>query len=398
MAIDVKDLQSINAGQQVDQQANNRQAKPRKRKGNKQQQAQAQPDQQPANTTQTQPIIDSKLKQSVEIKTENSIQQVNQGLTNKAADKKVVSVVAKDRNNSKKPQPQQNQVPSTVKEPIVAENRNAKTTAVVVSSPPIVGKHQQIVSEEADDTDAGIELDGSSNSGSSVKDMNEVHVKSASVSPIMAQSSVVMESNIVEKPDTETQTVQPSSASLSPLKFEVAKKSTTTKQQLAENQQVIDADAELIERNRQKKNSLQKEGNQNASPQVVTDKTSLPTSNGIDKSVKLQRRFSSQKSLDSSDGSICKVCQQHVYQMEQMLAEKSIYHKKCFRCHQCKIQLRVDNYSSHEGQVYCKAHHRQIFQPRVKLDNEDDVDIVAKSSKYHLLRLFSRLSQFRASF
>lgn len=88
-------------------------------------------------------------------------------------------------------------------------------------------------------------------------------------------------------------------------------------------------------------------------------------------------------SVDNSvETSMCKFCNNHVYQMERMLAEKSLYHKKCFRCHQCKIQLQINSYASHEGQVYCKAHHRQIIQPAVKVDNENDVDIVAKSSKY----------------
>lgn len=88
--------------------------------------------------------------------------------------------------------------------------------------------------------------------------------------------------------------------------------------------------------------------------------------------------------LANSGKSLCKNCGQHVYQMERMMAEKSIYHKKCFRCKECKIQLLVNNYASHEGQLYCKAHHRKILQPQVKLADPDEIANggVAKSSKY----------------
>ncbi|KAG9508485.1 LIM domain and actin-binding protein 1, partial [Fragariocoptes setiger] len=105
-----------------------------------------------------------------------------------------------------------------------------------------------------------------------------------------------------------------------------------------------------------------------------------PATNGAkattDNAARTQRRFSSQSSQD--ENSNCKVCDKHVYQMERILAVKSIYHKQCFRCLQCNIQLRIDNFASHEGRVYCKAHHRQLFQPKPTFDADDNDEMANK--------------------
>lgn len=272
----------------------------------------------------------------------------------------------------------------------------------------VIAKHKQlVVPEEADDIDAGIELDGSSNSGSSVKDIGEDQ-KSASVSPVMAQATgsdttsgigvtkQTAQVSPIEKVDGSVCTAAKLLTAPSDAPQKV-KKSTSlaTKQQLAANQQVIDADEQQLQQrlqNRQKKLISQDSGaSLDDSPVLENDNIGLKKAQATrdmtnqvkdDKTTRAKpRRFSPQSSQESADASSCRNCSQHVYQMERMLAEKSIYHRRCFRCYQCKIQLRVDNYSSHEGQVYCKAHHRQIFQPQVKLDNSNDVDIVAKSSK-----------------
>lgn len=77
--------------------------------------------------------------------------------------------------------------------------------------------------------------------------------------------------------------------------------------------------------------------------------------------------------------------------MEQIKAEKAIWHKNCFRCRECNKQLKyivfdlfgntfiylsiffffsVDTYQSHEGTVYCKPHFKALFAPKVV---EDDI-------------------------
>lgn len=316
--------------------------------------------------------------------------------------KQSASVVPSERTTLKKQQQQQPQEvpPQPVKEiSVVSSKRVVATpepaTTVVAGTPPVsvIGKHQQISTEEADDVDAGIELDGSSNSGSSVKDMNEDQMKSTSVSPVMAQSNLVNESgaSLNVKQQVTIAEVVPVDRSTKTMCSDASPVKKTTKQQLAANQQVIDADEQQLQeklKNKQRKSSLSQGSSSSSSNTPSKDnnsqngdkKSSIGQANSVDKSSgRMRRSFSSQSSQD--DATLCKVCEQHVYQMERMLAEKSVYHKRCFRCHQCKIQLRIDNYSSHEGRPYCKAHHRQIFQPQMKLDKENDVDIVAKSSK-----------------
>jgi hypothetical protein len=248
----------------------------------------------------------------------------------------------------------------------LSDDVKSKKIGSIVTPQTVLAK--QISTEEQDDIDAGIELDGSSNSGSSVKDLNEDQVKSTSVSPLMAQSSLVNENRNSTKHAVENAPLEQLAGSLCTDIAMSKKVGLTTKQQLAANQQVIDADEQSLQQklqSKQRKSSVQ-------SNTSNTSSTRLMNSSNV----------SGQQSGAPQSPALCKVCDQHVYQMERMMAEKAVYHKSCFRCHQCKTQLRVDNYASHEGQVYCKAHHRQIFQPQVKLDNEDDVDIVAKSSKY----------------
>ncbi|XP_060532640.1 uncharacterized protein LOC132705790 isoform X3 [Cylas formicarius] len=60
----------------------------------------------------------------------------------------------------------------------------------------------------------------------------------------------------------------------------------------------------------------------------------------------------------------CKACGKQVFQMEQMKAEKAIWHKNCFRCTECNKQLTVDTYESNEGSLYCKPHFKALFAPK----------------------------------
>uniref|UniRef100_A0A034VB88 Xin actin-binding repeat-containing protein 2 n=2 Tax=Bactrocera dorsalis TaxID=27457 RepID=A0A034VB88_BACDO len=66
----------------------------------------------------------------------------------------------------------------------------------------------------------------------------------------------------------------------------------------------------------------------------------------------------------------CHLCAKPVYKMEEIKAEKSIYHKNCFRCRECNRQLKVDNYQSHEGVLYCMVHFKLLFYPKCVEDSE----------------------------
>ncbi|XAR50144.1 hypothetical protein NMG60_11004397 [Bertholletia excelsa] len=58
----------------------------------------------------------------------------------------------------------------------------------------------------------------------------------------------------------------------------------------------------------------------------------------------------------------CKACEKTVYWVDQLTADNKVYHKSCFRCHHCKGTLKLSNYCSFEGVLYCKPHFDQLFK------------------------------------
>ncbi|XP_050315522.1 uncharacterized protein LOC126750068 isoform X1 [Anthonomus grandis grandis] len=79
-------------------------------------------------------------------------------------------------------------------------------------------------------------------------------------------------------------------------------------------------------------------------------------------STKAQEKFNGSQIEMSTN---CKVCGKQVFQMEQIKAERSVYHKNCFRCSECSKQLTVDTYESNDGSLYCKPHFKALFAPKV---------------------------------
>ncbi|RZC39291.1 uncharacterized protein BDFB_009590, partial [Asbolus verrucosus] len=82
-------------------------------------------------------------------------------------------------------------------------------------------------------------------------------------------------------------------------------------------------------------------------------------------SSKAQEKFNGAQ-VDSSN---CRACGKAVFQMEQIKAEKAIWHKNCFRCEECNKQLNVDTYQSNEGTLYCKPHFKALFTPKAVEDD-----------------------------
>ncbi|XP_024084720.1 LIM domain and actin-binding protein 1 isoform X14 [Cimex lectularius] len=76
---------------------------------------------------------------------------------------------------------------------------------------------------------------------------------------------------------------------------------------------------------------------------------------------------------DSQTSSTCKSCGKTVFAMEQVKAEKAVWHKNCFRCQTCNKQLTMDIYSSHEGTLYCKPHFKELFKPKAVIEDEEPV-------------------------
>ncbi|XP_068804808.1 xin actin-binding repeat-containing protein 2 isoform X3 [Struthio camelus] len=74
------------------------------------------------------------------------------------------------------------------------------------------------------------------------------------------------------------------------------------------------------------------------------------------------------KKLQLQEKEICALCQQRVYPMECLVADKQNFHKSCFRCHHCGSKLSLGNYASLHGQIYCKPHFKQLFKSKGNYD------------------------------
>ncbi|XP_065350529.1 glutamic acid-rich protein isoform X4 [Cloeon dipterum] len=83
------------------------------------------------------------------------------------------------------------------------------------------------------------------------------------------------------------------------------------------------------------------------------------------------RTFSKQE-VDTGS-KLCRKCDRQVFQMEQIKAERAVWHKSCFRCKECNKQLSIDTYGSHEGELYCKPHLKELFKPKV-VEIEEDIN------------------------
>jgi hypothetical protein len=87
-------------------------------------------------------------------------------------------------------------------------------------------------------------------------------------------------------------------------------------------------------------------------------------------SSKAQEKFNGAQ-IDTSN---CRACEKPVFQMEQIKAEKGVWHKNCFRCTECNKQLNVDTYQSNEGSLYCKPHFKALFTPKAVEDDAPPSD------------------------
>jgi len=78
---------------------------------------------------------------------------------------------------------------------------------------------------------------------------------------------------------------------------------------------------------------------------------------------------------------ICKICNKEPYLTERIVAEKSWWCKKCFKCSVCNKILNLDTYMSHEGIIYCKPHHKELFMPKTVRSDIIDVGNVSKQQE-----------------
>ncbi|GFQ06509.1 lim domain-containing protein wlim1 [Phtheirospermum japonicum] len=92
----------------------------------------------------------------------------------------------------------------------------------------------------------------------------------------------------------------------------------------------------------------------------------------------------------------CMACDKTVYLVDKLTADNRVYHKACFRCHHCKGTLKLANYNSFEGVLYCRPHFDQIFKRTGSLDKSfegtpkiakpekpTDIEVSVNGTAYH---------------
>ncbi|CAN1337447.1 Pollen-specific protein SF3 [Linum perenne] len=85
----------------------------------------------------------------------------------------------------------------------------------------------------------------------------------------------------------------------------------------------------------------------------------------------------------------CKVCDKTVYLVDKLVADTRIYHKSCFRCHHCNNTLKLSNFCSFEGVLYCRPHFDQLFKRTGSLEKSFEGTLL--TIEYHL---FSQLYKY----
>nr|GMD05162.1 LIM domain-containing protein WLIM1-like [Ipomoea batatas] len=77
----------------------------------------------------------------------------------------------------------------------------------------------------------------------------------------------------------------------------------------------------------------------------------------------------------------CCACDKTVYLVDRLAADKRIFHKACFRCYHCKGTLKLSNFNSFEGVLYCRPHYDQLFKRTGSLDKSFDGTPKTKTDK-----------------
>ena len=62
----------------------------------------------------------------------------------------------------------------------------------------------------------------------------------------------------------------------------------------------------------------------------------------------------------------CESCGKRVYLMERLAVENHVFHRTCFKCHSCPVQLKQGSYEFDRisNQFYCRTHYRDLLRQR----------------------------------
>ncbi|XP_067127970.1 uncharacterized protein [Centruroides vittatus] len=86
----------------------------------------------------------------------------------------------------------------------------------------------------------------------------------------------------------------------------------------------------------------------------------------IEKPKSKVNRFIQEQSSASME--VCDICGRRLYPMEKMETSGQKLHKNCFRCAHCSCILRLENYTTSGGKLYCTPHFKQLFISRGNYD------------------------------
>ncbi|WOK92048.1 LIM domain-containing protein [Canna indica] len=108
---------------------------------------------------------------------------------------------------------------------------------------------------------------------------------------------------------------------------------------------------------------------------------SLESFEGTPKSNKSERTTGQQGFVNSRYSSIflgtqdkCVECKKTVYPIEKVSVNGKSYHRPCFRCSHGGCTISPSNFVIHEGRLYCKHHHSQLFMTKGNFSNFSKVE------------------------
>jgi hypothetical protein len=80
---------------------------------------------------------------------------------------------------------------------------------------------------------------------------------------------------------------------------------------------------------------------------------------------------------------ICEYCKKKVYQKEGIYLKNIWFHQSCFRCKECNLKLRIENYYIVNKQLFCSKHYSSSLAKTMSDTNiiEKNKDEVKKRKK-----------------
>jgi len=135
-------------------------------------------------------------------------------------------------------------------------------------------------------------------------------------------------------------------------------------------------------------------GNEKSSkwtPQVVTEKQSFIPSTAEEGSIKKERNETSEATVakikkfqEEGQSEKCTSCGKTVYLAEKLVLEdrtmKRLFHKLCFKCSNCEIQLDLRTGGFSGGKVYCKNHLKEVSTENTPSEKWKTTPVIGNAS------------------